>query len=297
MSVQSLQAAFQQRSDAVQPRRVTRVQRGVACEVPDLVAVEAPLEIRTVVDGVDSPLSVTLRTPGEDEALAVGLLWAEGILGEPGDLVSVRRCSSTAHVVRVALAAGRGGQVARASRRFASTGSCGLCGKSSLEAMTGRPLAPLPVDADVVAPATLHGLPAALRRAQAAFESTGGLHAVAAFAFDGSLVDLHEDIGRHNAFDKLVGTALLAGASYLPRSIAVLSGRAGFEMVQKAAAAGIPVVAAIGAPSSLAIELAERTGITLAGFLSAERCNVYSHPARIVGLAAGEAWEAVDGRA
>jgi FdhD protein len=277
--------------------RVSQDARGGRATL-DALAVEEPLEIRLAWHapaGSDNPgalveqsIALTMRTPGEDGELAVGFLFAEGILACPmpagGDAARLVACEERdRNVVRVQLAPGIQVDTATLERRFYVSSSCGVCGKASLEAMRARrpwlPLAPGPrVDASVV-----RALPAALRRAQAAFEATGGLHAAGLFDASGNLEALREDVGRHNALDKLVGAAFLRGQLPLRDRVLLLSGRASFELLQKAAAAGISVVAAIGAPSSLAVEIARGEGMTLLGFVRQGGFNVYAGPERIDG--------------
>ncbi len=262
-------------------RPIARVAAGETRWVDDAIAVEEPLEIRAVVAGVEHRVTVTMRTPGADAELAVGFLMAERIVREPGEVHAVRPCPTQPNLIRVELAEACAPRVGEIARNFVATSSCGLCGKTSLESVFASiPDALVPSGASFSG-AALQQLPSKLRAAQAVFDRTGGLHAVAAFTFAGGLVSLYEDVGRHNAFDKLVGAAALAGGPDLDRCIVALSGRAGFELIQKAAVARVPVVAAIGAPSSLAVELAERAGITLIGFLRAAGFNVYTHAVRV----------------
>lgn len=277
-------------SGAAQSRSIVRVREGVVRATDDLVVVEAPLEIRVVADGVERAATVTMRTPGDDASLAVGFLHAEGIVRGAADVATLAPCPAREGVLRVTLVPGCRVDFGALARNFTATSSCGLCGSASLDAV----LAKLVVDRSAreggepfrVAAAVLRRLPEALRAAQPTFEATGGLHAVAAFDATGRLLDLREDVGRHNALDKLVGAALLRGEPRLQDCVVVLSGRAGVEMLQKAVAAGVPVLAAIGAPSSLAVELAERAGVTLVGFLRDSGFNVYSGAGRIAGVGA-----------
>lgn len=238
--------------------------------VADSVAVEEPLEIR--VDG--RALAVTMRTPGHDEELAVGFLRGEGLV-ERAPEVGLS-ADLAANVVEVA------GPLLRepGERRFYTTSSCGVCGKSSLEALAVSPGLVLP-EGPLVDAATLGRLPDALREGQKVFERTGGLHAAGLFDPDGSLVVLREDVGRHNAVDKLVGWLVLEGRVPAGERILMVSGRASFEIMQKALAAGIPVVAAVSAPSSLAVALAQEFGMTLAGFVRGDSLNVYAGASRI----------------
>jgi FdhD protein len=249
----------------------------------DRVAVEAPLEIRlATADGDAFTLAVTMRTPGHDDDLAVGFLHGEGVVRSAEDLRAVGPCGRSGNVVRVDLAASAVVDRGRLQRQVHATSSCGVCGKTSLEAlgMAGWPSLPA---GPQISPELLHGLPAVMRAAQATFERTGGLHAAALFNARGELLLLREDVGRHNAVDKVVGHALRAGPPLWPlhHAVLALSGRAGFEVVQKAVAAGIPVLAAVGAPSSLAIDTARQFGLTLVGFLRDNRFNVYAGRERL----------------
>lgn len=260
---------------------ITRVARDGTQSLDDAIAVEEPLEIRAVVGGGEHRVTVTMRTPGADAELAVGFLAAERIVTDASEVGAVRPCATQPNLIRVELADRCASRVAGIARNFVATSSCGLCGKTSLEAVFASLPEPLVRDELRVAGDVLQQIPARLRAAQDVFDRTGGLHAVAAFTFVGELAGLYEDVGRHNAFDKLVGAAMLGGEPDLSRCIVALSGRAGFELVQKAAVARIPAIAAIGAPSSLAVELAERVGITLIGFLRATGFNIYTHPQRV----------------
>lgn len=262
----------------------------------DNLAVEEPLEIRLVFarDGkpIQRSISVTMRTPGDDFELAAGFLLTEGIVHSAGDLAVVRHCGPPVgplglrNVVRVELRAGVEVDMQRLERHFYTSSSCGVCGKTSIAALEVTGLQPPPSGLRVAA-GLVHQLPAELRRAQQVFEHTGGLHAAALFDQSGQLLALREDVGRHNAVDKLVGSQLLADRLPLGHCILLVSGRASFELVQKAAVAGIPVMAAVGAPSSLAVELAQRYGITLLGFVRDDRFNIYCGGQRIAGTAPG----------
>ena len=236
----------------------------------DLVAAEEPLEIR--INGL--AVVVTMRTPGHDEELALGFCLSEGLApvsaGQPADLAS--------NIVEVAAT---GFDAARLQRSFYTTSSCGVCGKGALEAVAVN--APLVASELRVSAATVSALPELLRAAQPAFAATGGLHATGLFSPDRSLLCVREDVGRHNALDKVIGWAFGQGLLPLSGSILCVSGRLSFELVQKAAVAGCPVLVAVGAPSALAVELARDRGVTLCGFTGAERTNVYSAPWRIEG--------------
>lgn len=269
-------------------RRVQQVDAGGGATrwISDQLAPEEPLEIR--VDG--TPLSVTMRTPGADFDLAVGFLVTEGIIEGAADIAAMRMCPQSAastglNVVEVALRVARQEPVARS---LYMTSSCGICGKASIDAVRTR--TPHPVDADplAVAPALLASLPDRLRASQPLFERTGGLHAAALFDGAGTLLCAREDVGRHNAFDKVIGWAATQGRLPLTGHIILASGRASFELAQKALMAGIPLLAAVSAPSSLAVELAEESGMTLVGFLRGGRMNLYARRQRVlVGVPAG----------
>ena len=258
----------------------------------DLLATEEPLEIRVVpagrahrgaLDDVAVPVSVTMRTPGADFELAAGFLYGEGLVAGHGDVAAVRYCTSGEqqyNVVHVVMAPGAAFDPASLQRNFYQTSSCGVCGKASIQAVTG--IACARVDSDLVLSSeVLVSLPAKLREAQAVFERTGGLHAAGLFTAEGELLRVREDVGRHNALDKLVGASLLADELPWRDRIVVVSGRLSFELVQKAARAGAAVLAGVSAPSSLAVELAEACGLTLCGFVRGERFNVYAGGARI----------------
>ena len=250
--------------------------------VSDQVAVEDPLEIR-IAHGDLGPaprsVSVTMRTPGHDDELALGYLFAEGVIDSAAQVEAVRACAGNPRALRVELV-GAPPRLERLQRAGALSSSCGACGKTSLEAAIGPPPARVAGEGPVAA-SILCGLPARLRAAQADFAATGGLHGVALFDLDGTLLALREDVGRHNALDKLVGHALMHGALPWSDRIVLLSGRASFELLQKSARAGASIVAAIGAPSSLAIETAQAAGITLVGFLHPLGFNVYTGTARV----------------
>ena len=250
----------------------------------DLVVVEEPLEIRLARAAEPGPgraISITMRTPGHDVELAVGFLHGEGLIRSKNDIVSARICGAASNVVRVELAADVPLDLARLERNFYTSSSCGVCGKASLEAVNEMlPIRPV-ASAIKVSAELLGSLVVRARSAQDVFRDTGGLHASSLFDERGDLLETYEDVGRHNALDKLIGARLLEGALPLSECVLLLSGRASFELLQKAAAAGVPVVAAVGAPSSLAIDLAERTGILLIGFLRDASFNVYTHRERL----------------
>lgn len=249
-------------------------------EREDSIVGEEPLEIRLGA----VPLTVTMRTPGDDLELAAGLLFTEGIIRCRDDFVSLRHSSEKNHgenVVLVDLADNVVFDRGRTRRNFVATSSCGLCGKTTIESIRARAVS-RPNPALRIDPEVLCLLPTALRSAQALFERTGGLHAAAAFDAQGELLAVREDVGRHNAVDKIVGWALLEGRLPLAEHILMVSGRGGFEIVQKALVAGFPVVASISAPSSLAVHLARDLGLTLVGFLRGERFLLYSGEERVI---------------
>lgn len=247
----------------------------------DSLATEEPLEIR--VGG--RSLAVTMRTPGNDFELAAGFLVTEGLVGGGSDIARISYCPGAEtqeyNVLDATLAAGVEAPGASAARPFLTTSSCGLCGKASIDTVRSKSRFEVRDDPLRVAPEVLCGLPGKLRAAQAVFERTGGLHAAGLFDADGELVCLREDVGRHNAFDKVIGWAALGGRLPLRGHVLLASGRASFELVQKALMAGVPLLAAVSAPSSLAAELAEEAGLTLVGFLRGETMNIYTHPARV----------------
>jgi len=252
---------------------------------PDTLAAEEPMELR--VGG--RALAVTMRTPGHDVELAHGFLLTEGVITAPDDIVAAQWCDSvddtganTYNVLDVALAPGVARPEAGVERNFYTTSSCGVCGKASLDAVRLRSRFPPAGDPVRLDAATLYGLPDALREAQRIFESTGGLHAAGLFTADGTALAVREDVGRHNAVDKVMGWALLNGRVPAAGCVLMVSGRVSFELVQKAVMAGVPVLAAVSAPSSLAVELAREVGITLVGFLRGDSCNVYTRPERLV---------------
>jgi FdhD protein len=250
------------------------------CE-EDLLAVEEPLEIRL---GRRS-LSVTMRTPGDDFDLAAGFLFAEGIITSPTQIRRIEHASDgNPNIVVVELAPDAVVKPVVVQRGFVMTSACGLCGKVSLKALEANRCPVLPRSSLKIDPVIIHDLPDRLRREQAVFESTGGLHAAALFNAAGELDSLREDVGRHNAVDKLIGHALLNSRIPLRDSVMLVSGRASFELVQKALMASIPMLAAVGAPSSLAVSTAARSGRTLVGFLRNGRFNIYSGGSCITGL-------------
>ncbi|MCI2957689.1 formate dehydrogenase accessory sulfurtransferase FdhD [Agromyces atrinae] len=265
-------------------RQVTRVSvGGRSVSRSDVLAAEEPLEIR--VGG--RQLAVTMRTPGHDVELAAGFLVSEGVVAHAGDVAAARHCAgidgeNTYNVLDVTLGPGIAAPAPELSRSLYTTSSCGVCGKASIEAVETVSHFDVAGDPATLDLAALVGYPDLLRAEQSVFDKTGGLHAAALFAPDGSLVVAREDVGRHNAVDKVIGHALLADLLPLRGHTLVVSSRASFELVQKATMAGIPIFAAVSAPSSLAADLAEDRGITLVGFLRGESLVVYAHGERLV---------------
>jgi len=258
----------------------------------DLLAIEEPLEIRLEFESVGGPvkksISVTMRTPGHDEVLAAGFLFTEGILTSPAQIASIKACGpqvgahSGQNIVRVILAPGVVPPLAKLERHFYTTSSCGICGKASLDAVLVRGVEKIARDAVRISRGLVDDLPDILRAAQANFAATGGIHGAALVTNAGEVTATFEDVGRHNAVDKVIGSTFLEGVDCRDQ-LMVVSGRAGFELVQKSLVAGIPALLAIGAPSSLAVELAQKFDMTLVGFMRHNRFNVYSGGWRIHG--------------
>ncbi|HEV7897017.1 MAG TPA: formate dehydrogenase accessory sulfurtransferase FdhD [Planosporangium sp.] len=255
---------------------------------PDHVAAEEPLEIRVGPAGPAkrSPLAVTMRTPGDDLDLAIGFLLTEGIIGSAEDVHTAQLCAgddapNTYNVVDVVLSPGVAPPETDPTRNFYTTSSCGICGKASIDAVRTRSRFDVAADPTVVPATTIAALPDRLAARQVGFQRTGGLHAAGLFTADGELVCLREDVGRHNAVDKVVGWAVRDGRLPLAGHVLLVSGRASFELTQKATMAGIPVLAAVSAPSTLAIELATEAGLGLVGFLRGTSMNVYAGGQRI----------------
>lgn len=280
---------------SVAPVNIVKVNDGVTQNTVDLLAAEEPMEIRLGYGPSDKreqkSISVTMRTPGSDFELALGFLFTEGIIHQPGQVYKVQYCTelnsiaNKENIVRVELRENIEIDLKGLQRNFYTTSSCGICGKESIEAVK--------VHCNITSPAhklratqeLILSLPEKLRARQNVFEYTGGLHASALFDESGNLLLLREDVGRHNALDKLIGASLMNPEQQtlpLNRHILLLSGRASFELLQKAAMAGIQMVCAVGAPSSLAVETANEFGITLIGFLRDQRFNIYAHPERVL---------------
>jgi FdhD protein len=275
--------------DPTERVRVRAREGDTEVEREDVLAVEEPLEIRirSAQGGPVSSFVTTMRTPGNDEELCAGLLFAEGVVESPADLIALERPADPridpelkANVLICTLRPDAFERAAGLRRGTVMGSACGVCGKTSIENVIPSDRPPLESPLRVT-PELLYELPARLRERQSIFSQTGGLHAAGLFSQDGTLEEVREDIGRHNATDKVVGTFLMRGQLPLSNRILVVSGRAGFEIVQKAFAAGIPIVASVSAPSSLAVALAETGGVTLIGFLRGRRFNVYANPQRV----------------
>ena len=253
---------------------VRKIEGESSASFQDLLAVEEPLEIRLG----DKTISLTMRTPGHDPELAAGFLFTEGILDGPRQIRDIQHAKNS---ITVQLNPDVQVDFERLQRNFYTTSSCGVCGKASIEALRMQGCPVLPRSLAAVEAEVIHRLPQAQRDEQAVFQKTGGLHAAALFDFQGKLIILREDVGRHNAVDKLIGARMLAGHTPLSDTLLLVSGRASFELTQKALMAGIPILAAVGAPSSLAVETAQRFNMTLLGFVRDGRFNIYSGAERI----------------
>jgi FdhD protein len=269
---------------------VRRLREAVWTQDEDVLAAEEPLEIRLIwKEGrktITKSIAITMRTPGRDFELATGFLYGEGIISGREDVADVSYCQDESedqrfNIVTVTLRPGLVFDATKLERNFYTTSSCGVCGKAALDALEVQGCHVLPDGLQLPA-ATICSLPGKLREAQAVFERTGGLHAAGLFDHEGKLLALQEDVGRHNAVDKLIGERFLEGGLPLSDAVLMLSGRASFELLQKALVARIPVVAAVGAPSSLAVHLAESFNITLCGFVKADALNVYAAPQRVL---------------
>ena len=254
-----------------------------SAEKLDAIAVEEPLAIHLAFGPIRErrriTLSVTMRTPGNDADLAAGLLVSEGVVKDQDEVLGIE-AGTIQNTIRVELHPDVPVDLVRLERYGFTSSSCGVCGKTSLEAVEAACDGPAP-SSRTIAAAIIHALPDRLRAAQPGFAQTGGIHAAALFDMDGNLLAVREDVGRHNAVDKLIGAEFLAGRVPLTERVLFVSGRAGFELVQKAAVAGVPVFAAVGAPTSLAVELAERLGVTLLGFVRDGRFNIYCGAGRV----------------
>jgi FdhD protein len=271
---------------------VIKVTRVINDETTDALAIEEPLEIRLEYGEADNRIvkniSVTMRTPGHDAELATGFLFTEGIIKNSKDILAAKHCfiacaENKENVIQVSLKEGVIPNLQHSDRNFYTTSSCGVCGKGSIDAIRTVSAFTQPVNDDqTITSEILQQLPDKLRQHQQIFADTGGLHASALFNLSGELLLAREDVGRHNALDKLIGAALNKNWLPVSQSVLLLSGRASFELVQKAAMAGICIIASVGAPSSLAVELAEEFDITLAGFLRDKRFNIYTAARRII---------------
>lgn len=270
---------------------ISRVSNGQRAAQSDCVAVEEPLEIRLAFSTPDGratrSISITMRTPGNDRELAAGFLFGESIVHEASDIASIEICgppapdSGSHNVVRIELAPDVEVDLGRLQRHFYTTSSCGVCGKTSLDALRVIGVEPLSSSAASFSTALLTSIPEKLRSAQTTFDETGGLHAAAAFDKEGNLLVTMEDVGRHNAVDKVIGSLFLQGRLPAAELGLMVSGRASFELTQKALVAGMPLLAAVSAPSSLAVRLADEFDLTLVGFLRGKTFNIYSGQHRI----------------
>lgn len=277
---------------AVKQIQVTRVIDDASEDLFDAIAIEEPLEIRLehgpAGERKVQNISVTMRTPGNDAELATGFLFTEGIIKSASDIKTAEHCfiacaENKENVIQVSLTENVIPHLQNTERNFYTTSSCGVCGKGSINAIrTVSNYTDKQLDIDFISTENITALPDKLRHHQKVFADTGGLHASALFTTDGELLLVREDVGRHNALDKLIGAAIKQYTLPLNNTVLLLSGRASFELVQKAAMAGINIIAAVGAPSSLAVQLAQEFNITLAGFLRGQRFNIYTAPQRIL---------------
>ncbi|MEO6914136.1 MAG: formate dehydrogenase accessory sulfurtransferase FdhD [Candidatus Baltobacteraceae bacterium] len=274
------------------PGRITAteietIEDGVSRTVVDDVATEEPLEIRLVAGTRSQAAAITMRTPGNDFELAAGFLFSEGIIESVSDILRISYCIDPAidneqryNIINVEFASSTLPDVNALERHFTMTSACGICGKANLEALRDRGVVPLP-DGLPVPIDSIYSLPERMRESQRVFHSTGGLHAAALFDSAGSLIAVREDVGRHNALDKLIGWALLNNRLPLREQILMVSGRSSYEILQKTVVAGIPIICGVSAPSSLAVALAREFNVTLIGFLRGTRANVYAGTARL----------------
>ena len=265
--------------------RMKKVSVNELLDVDDELVVEEPLEINVRYDSIGIPvqkcISITMRTPGNDEELGVGFLFTEGIIQKREEVSEVSAIPFADNKVLITLSKNKQPLLQNAERNFYTTSSCGVCGKSGIDAIRTASLYKNDEDEICLQASLFYRLDDVLRKQQAVFKSTGGLHASALFDLEGNFMTLREDVGRHNALDKVIGAAFLNDQLPLSNAILLLSGRASFELVQKATMAGIKIIAAVGAPSSLAVQMAEEAGITLIGFLRNQRFNIYSGGHRI----------------
>lgn len=275
----------------VEVAKITKVNKGDLLMTDDLLAVEEPLEIRLYYCDVNNQqtfksISITMRTPGNDFELSLGFLFTEGIIKSYEQIQEVKYCVQEQdvhfeNIVKVVLKPGIQLDLSRLERNFYTTSSCGVCGKASIDAIHVQNCPVQKLDEQKLSISLLSSLPHTLRQAQVVFDHTGGLHAAAAFNYKGELLLMREDVGRHNALDKICGAFLVQNQLPLKHKILLLSGRVSFELVQKAAMAGFSIICAVGAPSNLALHTANSFGITLIGFLRDNRFNIYCHPNRI----------------
>ena len=264
---------------------ITRIESGKGVDTADKVTVEEPLEVQFVFQtengSMRKTIAVTMRTPGNDAELAAGFLFTEGIIRDVNNIQEIKEQSSF-NKTTIVLKEGFIPDLSNADRNFYTTSSCGVCGKSSMDAIKTVSSFRDIRDQLRIRPEILYGLQDTLKRSQQIFEDTGGIHASAFFDVSGTLLLMREDVGRHNALDKLIGASMLANMLPLDNGVLLLSGRASFELIQKSVMAGIRIIAAVGAPSSLAVELAKENNITLIGFLRTDRFNIYCGQERIV---------------
>ena len=274
------------KDNRVENIQIHKVGSGKMDELADKVAVEEPLQIQllysTSTGQMLKDIAVTMRTPGNDEELAAGFLFTEGILKDGEDISEIKRSHTDENIVQVILKENIIPVLGNAARNFYTTSSCGVCGKASIDAINTVSVFTLQQDSIFLNAAVLYNLQDKIKVQQQVFEDTGGIHASALFDVNGKFIMLREDVGRHNALDKIIGAALMKNKLPLNKCLLFLSGRSSFELVQKAVMAGIKVIVAVGAPSSLAVEMAKENNITLIGFLRNERFNIYSGKERIV---------------
>jgi FdhD protein len=265
--------------------RVLRAATDTRLDRDDRVVVEAPLEFQLhhpTLGTEPASFGATMRTPGDDESLAAGLLYGEGVVETAQDIEAIESSTRRPNVINIRLRSTVRLETQMSQRRFSAGSSCGVCGTTGLDAAIARAAATHITDSGHASLDVLLRLPERMRKEQSKFDNTGGIHAAALFDYSGELLGIAEDVGRHNAFDKLVGENLLAGRLPFTHRIVILSGRASFELVQKALRAGVSILAAIGAPSSLAVNLSVASGLTLAGFLREKHCNIYANPQRLI---------------
>jgi FdhD protein len=262
-------------NNSVTKQAIRRVQQGKLADVEDVLATEEPLEIRLIYGPTRTHknLAVTMRTPGNDEELATGFLYTEGVISKQVDITSCKQLNG--NVMQVELDKSIALDLKNIDRNFYTTSSCGVCGKASIDAIKTECAIYDKAKPFTVSAETIYALPEKLRGHQATFEETGGIHAAALFDLAGNIIMVREDVGRHNALDKLIGAALNQGMIPLQQHILLLSGRASFELVQKATMAGLKVIVSVGAPSSLAVQTADEFGITLVGFAKRDKFNIY----------------------